>query len=97
MVKEMPARYANTMFYGQLPNSRRLAFSSEYLNGVPKVNRRATIDLVEKYSFSYWRTKWLQFRDHGFLPELDLMVAGQKSVEQGAKDADRAINDVLAQ
>lgn len=95
MVKEMPAKYADRMFYGQVPNSRRLASSPEYLNGDPKVDRQVVIDMIEKYSFSYWRSRWLQFRDQGFLPELDLMVAGKKPVEQAAADASKRIDEVL--
>jgi multiple sugar transport system substrate-binding protein len=97
MVEEMPARYADRMFYGQVPNSRRLANAPEYLNGTPSVNRRVLIDMIDRYSFSYWRSRWLQFRDQGFLPQLDLMVIGEKSVEQAAVDADKRINEVLAQ
>jgi multiple sugar transport system substrate-binding protein len=97
IVEEMPAKYADRMFYGQLPNSRRLARSPEYLEGEPRVDRTVLIDMIDRYSFSYWRSRWLQFRDQGFLPQLDLMVLGEKSVEQGVADADRRINEVLAQ
>ncbi len=95
VVKEMPARYADRMFFGLLPNSRRLANSKEYLEGEPRVHRSVLAEMIEKYSFSYWRTHWLEFRDQGFLPELDLMVNGEKSVEQGAADGDKRINEVL--
>jgi multiple sugar transport system substrate-binding protein len=97
IVTEMPAKYADKMFFGQVPNSRRLASSPEYLNGTPKVDRQVVIDMIQNYSFSYWRTKWQQFRDQGFMPELDRMVNGETTVEQGASDADRRINEVLAQ
>jgi multiple sugar transport system substrate-binding protein len=97
VIKEMPPRFADRMFYGQVPNSRRLASSPEYLNGDPKVNRQVVIDMIEKYSFSYWRSRWLQFRDQGFLPELDQMVSGKKTVQQGAADASKRIDEVLAQ
>jgi multiple sugar transport system substrate-binding protein len=97
IVKEMPPRFADRMFYGQVPNSRRLASSQEYLGGDPKVNRQVVIDMIEKYSFSYWRSHWLEFRDQGFLPELDLMVAGKKSVAEGATAASARIDEVLQQ
>lgn len=97
IVEEMPAKYADRMFYGQVPNSRRLAMSAEYLNGTPRVDRRVLIDMIDRYSFSYWRSRWLQFRDQGFLPQLDLMVLGEKSVEQAAADAHRRIDEVLSQ
>lgn len=97
MIEDMPAKFADRMFYGQVPNSRRLALSDDYLNGNPLVNRLILIDLIDRYSFAYYRTRWLQFRDQGFLPELDLMVLGEKTVEQGAADADKRINEVLAQ
>lgn len=95
VVEEMPPEFADRMFYGQVPNSRRLASSPEYLNGEPKVDRQVVIDMIERYSFSHWRSRWLQFRDQGFLPELDLMVAGKKTVEQGAADASKRIDEVL--
>ncbi len=95
IVEEMPANYADRIFYGLVPNSRRLAGSPEYLEGEPKVNRRILIDLIEHHSFSYWRSGWREFRDQGFLPELELMMSGAKSVEQGAADADKLINAVL--
>ncbi|MBC8145188.1 MAG: sugar ABC transporter substrate-binding protein [bacterium] len=97
MIEDMPAKYVDRMFYGQVPNSRRLASADEYLNGDPKVNRTVVIDLIDNESFAYYRSRWLQFRDQGFLPELDLMVLGEKPVEQAANDADRRINEVLAQ
>jgi multiple sugar transport system substrate-binding protein len=97
LVQDMPAHYTNQLFYGQVPNSRRLASSPEYLEGEPTVNRQVIVDLVENYSFSYWRSKWEQFRDQGFLPELDLMLLGEKSVAQGAADASKRIDEVLAQ
>jgi multiple sugar transport system substrate-binding protein len=97
IVNDMPARFADRMFFGQVPNSRRLAFSPEYLQGTPKVNRKVVIDMIENYSFSYWRSKWQQFRDKGFLPELDNMVNGKATVEEAAAAADRRINEVLAQ
>ncbi len=85
------------MFFGLVPNSTRLASSEEYLQAEPKVDREVLVDLVENYSFAYWRTGWFEFRDQGFLPELDLMVAGDKTVEEGAADADRRINEVIAE
>lgn len=94
-VKEMPAKYAGSMFFGLVPNSRRLAASKEYLEGAPRTNRSALVAMIEKYSFVYWRTGWLEFRDQGFLPEIDLMVNGEKTVEQGAADGDARINEVL--
>jgi multiple sugar transport system substrate-binding protein len=97
MIEEMPAKYADRMFYGQVPNSRRLASAPEYMNGDPKVNRQVVIDMIDRYSFSYWRSRWLQFRDKGFMPEVDQMVLGEKTVEQGAADGDKRINEVLAQ
>lgn len=95
IVKDMPAKYADRLFFGLLPNSKRLANSPEYLGGTPKVNRAVIMDMIQNHSFSYWRSKWLEFRDHGFLPELDRMIAGEKTVAAGAADADRAINTVL--
>ena len=95
IVKDMPAKYSDRLFYGLVPNSRRLALSPEYLNGQPTVNRRVVIDMIENYSISTWRARWLEFRDNGFMPELDLMVNGEKSVPQAAADADRNINEVL--
>ncbi len=97
MVEDMPPRFANRLFYGQVPNSRRLASSDAYLLGKPRVNRAVIVDLIEDYSFSYWRTRWQQFRDQGFLPQLDLMMLGKKSVDEGAADASRRINEVLSQ
>jgi len=96
LVNELPAKYSDRMYYGLVPNSRRLASSPEYLNGAPKVDRDVVIDMIENYSFSYWRSRWAQFRDEGFLPEVDRMVSGEKSVEQAAADADKRINEVLS-
>ncbi|MCC7438903.1 MAG: sugar ABC transporter substrate-binding protein [Armatimonadetes bacterium] len=96
IIKDMPAKYSDRLFYGLVPNSRRLALSPEYLNGQPKVNRQVVIDMIQNYSISTWRARWIEFRDNGFMPELDLMVNGEKTVQQAAADADRKINEVLS-
>jgi multiple sugar transport system substrate-binding protein len=95
IVEDMPAKYADRMFFGLVPNSQRLASSPEYLNGTPKVDRTVLMEMIEQYSFSYWRSGWQEFRDNGFLPELDRMVSGDVTVEEGAAEADRKINAVL--
>lgn len=97
IVEDMPPQYAARMFYGLVPNSRRLAASQEFRTSEPRYNRQVLIDMIENHSFSYWRTKWLQFRDQGFLPEVDLMISGEKTVEQAAADADKRINEVLGE
>ena len=96
IVKEMPPKYGAQIFPGTVPNSRRIAESTDYLNAQPVYNRQILIEMIRNFSFSIWRTKWLEFRDNGFLPEVDLMVSGEKSVEDGANDADKRINEVLA-
>lgn len=93
--KEMPSRYAARMFYGLVPNSPRLASSPEFLESAPKIDRSILIAMIEHYSFSYWRTHWLEFRDQGFLPEVDQMISGEKTVEAGAAAAEARINEVL--
>lgn len=95
IVEEMPAQYASRIFPGSLPNSTRLAEAPEYLNASPHYNRQVLQEMITKHSFSYWRTRWLEFRDHGFLPELDLMISGEKSVLNGAYSAEKKINAVL--
>lgn len=95
IVREMPARYAARMFYGHVPNSRRLARSAEFLGSEPQIHREILVDMIERFSFSYWRTKWFQFRDQGFLPEVDQAVQGRKSVGEASEDADKRINEVL--
>ncbi len=96
IVEDMPPKYGAKIFPGTVPNSRRIAESTDYLKAQPEYNRQVLIDMIRDYSFSIWRTRWLEFRDHGFLPEVDLMVSGEKSVEDGARDADVRINEVLA-
>lgn len=96
IVNDMPAKYSDRLFYGLVPNSRRLALSPEYLNGEPKVNRQIVMEMIEKFSINTWRSRWLEFRDNGFMPELDVMVNGEKTVQQAAADADRKINEVLS-
>lgn len=95
IIQKMPPSYAARMFYGHVPNSRRLSSATEFLESEPVIHREVLVDLIDRYSFSYWRTKWFQFRDQGFLPEIDLAVQGEKSIEQAASDADRRINEVL--
>jgi len=95
IVKHMPPRYAAPMFYGHVPNSRRLAYAPEYLQSEPRISRGILVDMISRFSFSYWRTKWFQFRDQGFLPEIDLAVQGKKSVVSASADADSRINEVL--
>lgn len=95
IIQKMPPRFAAGMFYGHVPNSRRLCSSREYLDSDPIIHRQVLIDLIDRFSFSYWRTKWFQFRDQGFLPEIDLAVQGEKSVQEAAIDADARINEVL--
>ena len=96
IVEDMPPKYGAQIFPGTVPNSTRIVKSIDFLNAQPHYNRQVLINMIKNYSFSIWRTRWLEFRDHGFLPEVDLMVSGEKSVEDGAQDADKRINEVLS-
>lgn len=95
IVKHMSAQYSAQLFYGHIPNSRRLCSSRDFLECRPVIHRQILVDMINRFSFSYWRTKWFQFRDQGFLPEIDLAVQGDKSVLQAAVDGDAIINEVL--
>ncbi len=87
----------NDLFFSAMPLYRPLANSSDYLDGTPKCNRRALM-AINNYGhlFTLITPGWQQWRDNGFIPNMQDMLAGRESVQDGCAAIDKMINDVLA-
>jgi len=83
------------LFYTMMPAYKPLATSKEWLNGVPRCNRAIIPELYEKYSLSIMTPGWLEWREHGLIPEMQNAFALRKTVREAARDASREINEVL--
>ena len=95
-ITDAPLTGIDQLFGGLTPVNRRRALSREFLEGLPRCNRRVVVDLMDNYSYSYMRTGWQEFRDHGFVPHLDLALAGKESAETAAALGAKAVDDVLS-
>jgi ABC-type glycerol-3-phosphate transport system substrate-binding protein len=92
-----PKRGVNNLFASAMPLYKPLAYSSEFLDGAPKCNRRALI-AINNYGhlFTLITPGWQEWRDHGFIPNIQDMLAGRTSVRDGCAAIDKMINEVLA-
>ncbi len=85
------------LFESMMPVYKPLAYSKEWMEGLPMCNRRAIVETEERYSFFHITAGWLQWREHGLTPEVQNAMTGKKSVPQAARDAARKINEILLQ
>ncbi|HEX5316629.1 MAG TPA: extracellular solute-binding protein, partial [Candidatus Kapabacteria bacterium] len=90
-------RGVNNLFASAMPLYKPLAYSSDFLDGAPKCNRRALIG-INNYGhlFTLITPGWQEWRDHGFIPNMQDMLAGRTSVHDGCAAIDKMINEVLA-
>lgn len=87
----------NELHRSAMPLYKPLAYSPEYLEGDPKCNRRALLSINTSGSvFTLITSGWQEWRDHGFDPHMQDMMAGRESVAEGCKAIDEKINEVLA-
>jgi len=86
----------NELFYTSMPLYKPLANSPEYLEGEPKCNRRALLEINNGHVFTLITPGWQEWRDHGFIPNMQDMLAGRKTVQQGLAAANEKINSVLS-
>lgn len=86
----------NDLFNSAMPVYKPLAYSSEFMSGEPKCNRQALLDINSSGKvFTLITPGWQEWRDHGFIPNMQDMLAGRKSVADGCKAIDQKINEVL--
>ncbi|GEM_PF-2051511 len=92
-----PKKGINDLFFSAMPLYKPLAYSSEFLDGTPKCNRRALL-AINSYGhlFTLITPGWQEWRDHGFVPNMQDMLAGRISVPAGCAAIDANINEVLA-
>ena len=86
----------NELFNTSMPVYKPLANSPEFLNGEPKCDRQALIDINNGKVFTLITPGWQEWRDHGFVPNMQSMLAGRISVHEGLLAIDGSINRVLA-
>ena len=87
----------NDLFNSAMPLYKPLAYSSEFLDGKPKCNRQALVAINNTgHVFTLITPGWQEWRDHGFVPNMQDMLAGRKSVHDGCAAIDEQINQVLA-
>ena len=91
-----PVDQIATQYQGLMPTNRSYAANPAWLDAAPVHNRRLLVALEDGYSFPLFTPAWQEWRDNNMTPELMLMIRGEKTVEQAARDAERRINAVLA-
>jgi multiple sugar transport system substrate-binding protein len=84
------------LFYTAMPLYKPLANSPEYLEGMPKCDRRAIVAINNGKVFTLITPGWQEWRDNGFSPNVQDMLAGRKTVSEGLHAIDQKINEVLA-
>ena len=84
----------NELFRSAMPMYKPLALSPEYLDGEPKCNRRAMFQ-TSNGVFTLITPGWQEWRDHGFDPHMQEMMAGRETVAEGCKAIDAKIDEVL--
>jgi multiple sugar transport system substrate-binding protein len=94
-INDAPLPGIDQILGGLTPVKRQRALSDSFLDGLPKCNRRVVVDLIDKYSHSYMRTGWQEFRDHGWVPQLDLALAGKQTPEDAASLGAKAVDEIL--
>jgi hypothetical protein len=94
----LPSKHGiNDLFFSAMPLYKPLAYSAEFLDGEPKCDRRALI-AINNYGhlFTLITPGWQEWRDHGFVPNMQDMLAGRTSVRAGCAAIDKMIDEVLA-
>ena len=91
-----PVDQIATQYQGLMPTNRSYAANPAWLDAAPVHNRRLLVALEDGYSFPLFTPAWQEWRDNNMTPELMLMIRGEKTVEQAARDAERRINAVLS-
>jgi len=84
------------LYYTAMPVYKPLANSTEFLEGTPKCNRRAIVAINNGKVFTLITPGWQEWRDNGFTPNVQDMLAGRKTVSEGLHAIDQKINEVLA-
>lgn len=87
----------NDLFNSAMPVYKPLAFSRDFIEGEPKCDRKALLDINSSGTvFTLITPGWQEWRDHGFIPNMQDMLAGRTPVPQGCAAIDKKINEVLA-
>jgi multiple sugar transport system substrate-binding protein len=87
----------NDLFNSAMPLYKPLAYSSEFLEGTPKCDRKALLNINSTgHVFTLITPGWQEWRDHGFIPNMQDILASRKSVREGCAAIDAKINEVLA-
>lgn len=85
----------NELFSTAMPLYKPLAESPEYLEGLPKCNRRALLAINNGKVFNLITPGWQEWRDHAFIPGMQEMLAGRVAVRQGLEQISKKIDQVL--
>lgn len=88
--------HINELYYTLMPLYKPLAYSKEFLDGEPKCNRQALLSIGNAHVFTMITPGWQEWRDHGFIPNMQDILSGRVSVEAGLKAANDKINEVLS-
>jgi multiple sugar transport system substrate-binding protein len=96
IAEKSPAEHLTRQYQGMMPTFRPSTQSTAWLDAAPAHNRRVLLALEQDHSFPLFTPAWQEWRDNNLTPELMLMIRGDKSVEECARDAERRINAVLA-
>jgi multiple sugar transport system substrate-binding protein len=93
----LPTKHGvNDLFNSAMPVYKPLAYSNEFMTGEPTCDRRALLNINSSGKvFTLITPGWQEWRDHGFIPNMQDMLAGRKSVPDGCKAIDQKINEVL--
>ena len=87
----------NDLFFSAMPLYKPLAYSNEFLDGAPKCDRKALLAINNSgHLFTLITPGWQEWRDHGFIPNMQDMLAGRKTVHDGCAAIDAKINEVLS-
>ena len=97
-IATLPTKHGiNDLFNSAMPLYKPLANSPEFLNGEPHCDRAALVAMNNSgHVFTLITAGWQEWRDHGFIPNMQDMLAGRKSVHDGCAAIDQKINEVLA-
>jgi multiple sugar transport system substrate-binding protein len=92
----LPTKHGiNELFSTAMPLYKPLAASPDFLDGEPRCNRRGLISINSGHVFTMITPGWQEWRDHGFIPNVQDILAGRKSVHDGLASIDAKINEVL--
>jgi len=86
----------NELFNTSMPVYKPLANSAEFIEGEPKCDRHALLAINTGHVFTLITPGWQEWRDHGFDPNIQDMLAGRKTVREALTAIDQSINGVLS-